>query len=130
MKIKVPTVIEEDIKIVNIMAAVNYGEEEIPNDFPGRSGDIWKAEIEIETGKIRNWPAGRSEKMHLTVKDCGTYVLINAEGKAVARRDADYVPHGVVPGNYGDVIRLDIAEDGTVTNWPRRPDVKDFFPED
>ena len=84
----------------------------------------------MDTGKIRNWPQGRSEKMYLTVKDCGSYALITASGREVAVRDQNYVPHGVVPGKYGDTIELEIAADGTITNWPRKPDVSDFFGDD
>lgn len=130
MKIKIPTTIEEDIYLVRISAPVDYGEEDISNDFPGREGDVWKADIEIDTGKILNWPAGRVEKMFLTVKDGGSYALVSVSGHQVALRDGNYVPHGVVPGEYGDAIKLDIAADGTITNWPRRPDVSEFFDEE
>lgn len=130
MKIKIPTTIEEDIYLVRISAPVDYGEEDISNDFPGREGDVWKADIEIDTGKILNWPAGRVEKMFLTVKDGGSYALVSVSGHQVALRDGNYVPHGVVPGEYGDAIKLDIAVDGTITNWPRRPDVSEFFDEE
>lgn len=127
MKIKVPTVVEVDIHLVRISASVNYGVEEIPKDFPGRTGDTWNAEVEIDTGKILNWPHGRTEKMYLTVRDCGSYALISSIGHEVAVVDRDYVPNGLVPGKYGDTIELEIAADGTITNWPRKPDVSDFF---
>lgn len=126
--ILVPT--EIDLGHIRIEAAVNYGEEEIANDFPGRRGDLWAAAVDLDTGKIEGWPAGRAEKMHLTVKDCGTYFLFARDGNPVARLDNNYVPHGVVPGKYGDTIELDIAEDGTVKNWPRKPDVSAFFETD
>lgn len=127
MKYTMPVPTEVELHLIRISAAVNYGEDEIPNDFPGRKGDLWKAEIELDTGKIRNWPAGRAEKMHLTVKDAGPYALVDVTGREVAVRDHNYVPHGVVPGSYGDTIELDIAADGRISNWPRHPDVSAFF---
>lgn len=127
MKVRIPILVEEEIELIRIAAPVRYDEEEIPNDFPGRSGDFWQADIEIDTGKIRNWPAGRAEEMHLTVKDAGSYKLVNVSGDEVAVIEENYVPHGIVPGSYGDTIELDISADGIVTNWPRRPDFSDFF---
>lgn len=126
MKFKIPNTIE-DIRLLSISAAVNYGEEEIPNDFPGREGDVWNAEIDLDSRKLLNWPAGRVEKIHLTVKDCGSYSLISNSGRVVLSLDQEYVPHGVVPGKYGDTIELDIAADGTVKNWPRIPDISAFI---
>lgn len=126
MKIQIMTPTVIDIAKIRISAAVNYGEEEIPNDFPGRKGDRWCATIDVDTGKIEGWPAGRAEKMHLTVKDSGNYYLEDRDGEDVAARENEYVPHGVVPGQYGDTIELDIAADGTVKNF-RKPDFSDFF---
>ena len=39
----------------------------------------------------------------------------------------DVPAHGVVPGEDGDYIILKIAADGTITNWPKKPDVSAFF---
>ena len=38
----------------------------------------------------------------------------------------DYVPHGVVPGEYGDYVILKIDK-GRIVNWPAKPDVSEFF---
>jgi hypothetical protein len=130
MKIKVPVITEEDIRLVRISAAVNYGEEEMPNDFPGRLGNTWKAEVEIDTGRIVNWPKGRAEEVVLTVKDSGTYALVNVAGEEVALIEEYYVPNEVIPGCYGDTIELSINADGVITNWPKNPNVDWFFPED
>lgn len=122
--IKLPT--EVEITHVRIAAAVNYEEEEIPNDFPGRRGEMWHAVINVDTGEIAGWPQGRGERMHLTVKDSGSYYLMDSSGKEVSSIEANYVPHGLVPGDYGDVILLHIDETGRITNWPKRPDLSQF----
>lgn len=130
MKTKTRQTIEKEAVAINIVAAVNYGEEEIPNDFPGRLGDTWNAVIDIDTGRIYNWPKGRKADMHLTVKDSGCYYLIDALGMVIAAIEQGYVPHSIVPGSYGDTIELQIGPDGVITNWPRNPTDKDFHRED
>lgn len=127
MKFKIPTFIEENVTHIVLSCSVNYGEEEIPTDFPGRDGDMWHAKVNLDTGKIEGWPAGRTANMHLTVKDCGIYTLLAENGREVAKLENDYVPHGIIPGQYGDTIELEIASDGSITNWPQRFDVSDFF---
>jgi hypothetical protein len=127
MKLKIPTVIEENVTHIKLACAVNYEEEEIPNDFPGRVGKMWHAKVNLDTGKIEGWPAGKTADMHLTVKDSGTYTLLTEDGREVAKRENNYVPHGVVPGKYGDTVELKIAADGTITNWPRTLDTSAFF---
>lgn len=133
MKIQVPSVITEDIKLVRIAAAVNYGEEEIPNDFPGRVGNLWRADVEIATGRIVGWPAGREPAdIHLTVKDSGSYSLITEDGREIGLIDGGYVPNEVIPGSYGDTIELTINAKGEIENWdvPSEGDIKEaFFPD-
>jgi hypothetical protein len=126
MKITALIPTEIDVAKLHIEAAVNYDEEEITSDFPGRTGNLWRATIDVDTGKIEDWP-GRVEKMHLTVKDEGSYYLFDRDGKCVGNRQANYVPHGIVPGSYGDTIELDICADGTVKNFRRNPDFSEFF---
>jgi oxalate decarboxylase/phosphoglucose isomerase-like protein (cupin superfamily) len=128
MKFTVTKPVEIDITHVLIVAPINYEEEEMPNDFPLRENNFWRALVEIETGRILHWPAtGAGHEVYLTVKDTGTYTLLGPDGKEVAKIEQDYVPHGVVPGKYGDVINLTINTEGVITNWPKRPKVSAFF---
>ena len=126
MKIEIKTTTEAEVSHVRIVAPVNYEEEEIPNNFPFRIGDTWAAVIELETGKIEGWPEGRPERMHLTVKDGGTYVLLSPDGHVVASQENDYVPHCVIPGKYGDTIELDIDATGKIINWGT-PNLSEFI---
>lgn len=126
MKVTVPTTKEIEIKHIYIEAPVRYGDEDIPYDFPLRVGDMWRAKVEIDTGKIVDWPIGRTAYMHMKVTDSGAYTLLDDGGAVVAKREQKYVPD-VIPGEYGDYIELTIDANGIITNWLKKPDLSDFF---
>ena len=119
-----------DIKFVVIDVPVKSDEEDMPNDFPFRTGDRWRIVVDIESGQIVDWPKGVISAGYMKVTDGGTYRLLDSQQAQHAAIEENYVPHGVVPGNYGDYIELDIDENGIITNWPKKPDVSEFFPED
>lgn len=131
MNITVKIETEIEVTTIQVELAVRYEEEDIPNDFPLRMGDMWRATIEVDTGKIQGWPQGQEGHIkNMKVCDCGTYRLnyiANGilEGQAV--RENEYVPHGIIPGSYCDYVTLDINRDGIITNWPKKPDVSVFF---
>jgi hypothetical protein len=125
MKTKVPVLTEINITHLRVEAAVRYEEEDIPNDFPGRSGDLWRVTIEIDTGRIVDWPKGQNGDMCMKVCDCGTYTLLD-QGKVVAELGNDYVPSGVGIGG-GDYLEMEINKEGMIAGWPSRPDVSRFF---
>ena len=112
-----------NIVAVRIALPVKYGEEDMPNNFPYRHGDMWSVVINADTGQISNWPAGVAHKLHMKVTDGGTYELLNIDGRVVLAIEENYVPHGVIPGEYGDYVILDIGPDGVIRNWPKRFDL-------
>lgn len=137
MKVTIQVPKEIEVSHIIIDVPVEYGEEDIPNDFPLRvkrqqthprlTADRWVAAVNIDTGKIEGWPAtAGARELYMKVNDAGIYTLCVDEGARVSRKH-EYVPHGVVPGEYGDYIDLQIAADGTITNWPKKPDVSAFF---
>lgn len=129
MKATITRQVEQNITHVRVALAVRYGEEDMPNNFPVRTGGLWRAEINIDTGKIENWPADFGAfELYMKVCDSGSYYLLDGNTQ-IAAIEGDYVPNGVVPGEYGDYVDLKIAADGTITNWPKKPDVSSFFPE-
>lgn len=119
MKTKVKVETEINVHAIRICVPVRYEEDDIPNDFPLRRGDVWEAVVEMDSGKIQDWPQGKSGRLAMKVCDEGVYTLLGAAGNELAKREQNYVPHGVVPGKYGDYIQLDINADGIVTNWFR-----------
>ena len=42
----------------------------------------------------------------------------------------DYVPHGLVPGEWGDYVHLKIDATGKITNWPTKISLADFEEDD
>ena len=126
MKIHIPTTKEVDVAFVSVILPVRYGDEDIPYDFPLRINETWSAIIEVDTGKIHDWPQGKTGSLYMKVCDSGVYTLLDRDRAEIAQRN-DYVPHGLIPGDYGDYVDLNIDEEGIITNWPKEPDLDAFF---
>ena len=119
--------VEYDIATVRLELAVRHGDDDMPDDFPFRKGEMWRVDVDANTGRIKDWPKGLAHELYMKVVDCGTYTLLDPTGAQLAIIENDYVPHGVVPGKYGDYVDLKINEDGVITNWPKRFDIEAFF---
>ena len=128
MKVQVPTTKEIDIRYITLELPCNYDDEDIPYDAPLRENDIWKAAVHIETGIIEKWPQGQKLNLYMKVCDEGLYKLYDKDWVELGCVQG-YVPHGVVPGEYGDYVELNIDEFGVITNWPRKPQFNQFWPD-
>jgi hypothetical protein len=116
-------------------AGVRYWEDAYVNDvqdddgelIPGRSGDEWRAKIELATGKIVDWPEEVTADIHYKVCDAGEYWLLDDEGNKLAARNGyvpdDFLCHG--DNGYGDYIILKIGPDGQIENYQRPEIVRD-----
>jgi len=120
---------EIDFGFVGVSVAVRYGDENMPYDFPGRIDNMWHATIDIDQGEILRWPEGKSGEFEMKVCDQGEYRLLDRKLNLIKRLQDSYVPNTLIPGEYGDYINLKINEFGVITNWPKNPDISDFFPE-
>ena len=130
MKFTVTKPTEIDVAFLLMTLPVDYGEEDMVIDFPFRDGDIWQVVIDIESGRIIDWPHGREGAIEMMkVRDGGVYDLLDANKAPIATINHEYVPHGLVPGEYGDYVSLNILGDGTISNWPKSPSIDDFFSE-
>jgi hypothetical protein len=121
-----PTLVTFDA--LRIHVPVRYEEDDMPNTFPGRTGDVWDVLLDLpENGpaKIRKWP-GPAHELYMKVTDAGIYTLLAND--EIVTTSSDYVPDFL--GDSGDYLVLNIAEDGTITNWPKRPDYTALFPKE
>jgi len=130
MKIEIPTTRTVEVTRIRLSLPVRYDEEDIPNDFPMRKGNMWNATVEIDSRRIISWPQGSAGSVKMKVCDSGSYTLLDEDDDFVAEIKCDYVPHGIVPGEYGDYVDLQIDATGTITNWPKKPNVEAFFNRD
>jgi hypothetical protein len=106
-------------------------DEEFPEDFPflNDDGDL-SLMIDLDTGKIDDQPPGVDVKVFCKPRDSGTYTLYDADKNKLTSIQ-DYVPNRVIPGDYaGDYIDLTVMADGTIKDWPKKPDLSEFFPTD
>jgi hypothetical protein len=121
MKITVIRPVEIDVAFIEMTLPIRYGEEDMPNDFPLRTGDVWQAVVDISTGIIIGWPIGTTGEFNLKVDDDGVYLLIDADGNEIARRE-DYVPD-VISRDFANNVHLIIDANGVITNWPKEKDI-------
>lgn len=128
MNLTITRHVEVEAKRLRVEFPLRYLDEEdseqaqIPESAegePGRHGDRYWLEIDIDTGKVLDWPHGRTQSLYEKVSDEGTYTLFGlVEGSIIHRVHENYVPSFMPGDHFGDYIILDIAEDGAIANWP------------
>lgn len=92
------------------------------------SKGMWSGFIILKKHKLLNWKSGYGNLfLQAKVCDSGTYFLLDKD-KEVICKITGYVPNGLIPDTdgCGDYIRLRINNDGTIENWPEKPDFSDF----
>lgn len=97
------------------------------NDSLG--GGNWCPTIDLDTGRIENWPHGTTASIHYKVCDDGDYALLDADRNVVAEIDG-YVPGLMCPEGegYGDYVIMEIGPDGTIAKW--KADLSEFEKDD
>lgn len=104
------------------------GEEDEPKiPFAVKTGKFeyrWQPIIELETGRILNWPKGTTASVHYKVCDDGTYTILDESMQEIKKSDS-YVPDIMCPAEsgYGDYIIMDIDEDGVIADWECNEDL-------
>jgi len=124
MKLLVKEVKEIEIKKVEIKLYIPY--EELPQDLPFRKDEIWNPVIDVNEGRIVNWPENYPISIFLKVRDSGCYYLIDENENVVSSIEDDYVPNELLPGKYGDYLELNIGPDGKILNWKKDACLGDF----
>jgi hypothetical protein len=126
--------IEVEIKTLHVSAKVRYWEDATVNGvedtngglIPFRNGDNWEPVIDIDAGKVIDWPAGVTADIHYKVCDCGTYTFKDEKGEPVLTHDG-YVPDIMEQGDngYGDYIIMKIDGTGQIQCW--KPTIEDLL---
>lgn len=127
MQITVDRPVQIAVDAIRLRLPIRYPEdfdEEVGADFPeqfiGPNRSSLTVVLDLDSRKVRDWPAGKTANVYIKVCDEGTYELLAGE-RVVARRADDYVP-SCVPGEFGDYFVMKIATDGSIDGW--RPDVQ------
>lgn len=120
-----------EIKYVRVRAGVRYWEdtdvngEEDDDDNPRMplvqeiDGEKnWVFDIDIKTGKIKDWPKGTTAETHYKTCDDNTISFIGHNGK-VLREVNCYVPGflAIEDSGYGDYIIINIDGDGKINDF-------------
>jgi len=101
-------------------ASVNGVEDKQGNLIPFRNGDNWEPIIELATGRIRDWPLGKTANIYYKVCDEGEYWLADEVCNKVAKWKGHYVPNDflcVGEDGYGDYIILKVGKNGQIEGW-------------
>jgi len=139
MKINLLTRMEVEVKTLKVKAEVRCWEDSIVNELedsengdniPCKVGDLWCPEIDIDSGIITNWEAGKTAEIHYKVCDGCGWELLDDKGEVVLSEDDGYVPDTLCPkeSGYGDYIIMDIASHGKIQDWNFK--MHDFASED
>lgn len=127
MKVTVYKPVELEIHTVRIEVELHDDvSENLPKHLFNDDGEL-DLLIEVDTGKVVSWQGSEPVNIYDKVCDNGVYTLFGSGGLEVGKIDNYYVPNDLIPGDYGDYINLEINADGFVTNWPKSPNVLEFF---
>ena len=141
MKTKIKIEQEVELTFLKVQANPRYCQDTEVNGASDKEGKlmpflvaqtIWSPVIEINTGKVIEWPKGTTAKVHYKVCDAGSYYLTDQGGSIFLSIEDDYVPSCLCPteNGYGDYIIMNIDETGQIEGWPKEPDISDFYPRD
>jgi len=122
-----------EVKTLIVSAQVRYWEDTEINGkedtdgtlVPCRKGENWEPVIDIETGIITNWEAGKTASVHYKICDAGIYQIADSSG-VIVKEINGYVPEILCPegDGYGDYIIMKIDENGKINKWTI--DLSDF----
>lgn len=130
MKVELKIKKEYDLQLMQVCAEVRYWDDAIVNgrkcsengggkELPFVEGDCWRPLIELEKGKIRNWPEGTTADLHFKICDMCAWSVMDGELNTVYYQDWNYVPKILCPeeNGYGDYIIMKIDENGIIQKW-------------
>jgi hypothetical protein len=112
-------------KYLAVRAKVRYWDAEIWDEgvlslrqIPFRHAEHWCPVINIETGKILDWPAGVVANVCFKVCDCCECALLDCNHSIISKHSG-YVINALRPDGDGDndCIDMQIDLDGRIEDW-------------
>lgn len=102
---------------------INGERDESGDNVPFKQGDYWYPVIDLEEGRVLDWPQGVVADVHAKICDDGSYWLFDEDKNVIATIKDDYVPDGLCHGKdtqgYGDYIIMKIDGDGMIEDYKR-----------
>lgn len=126
LDIEVNVTVKKSVRYLRAECGVRYWEDATVNGaedaegdlIPCRKGDAWCPIIDLETGKIENWPEGTTAKIHYKVCDDGRYALLDRDGDDVKSIDGYVITMMCPEGEgFGDYVIMNVGPDGKIENW-------------
>lgn len=119
---------EESERVKNIIPCV------VKKDIGNKPDDYWELLIDLNEGKVINWPKGFCIKTYFKVCDDGEYVFLD-EGKnevinITESFDQCYVPDflALEDSGYGDYVIINIDENGKIEHFDRMKNrINEYF---
>lgn len=100
-------------------ATINGVSDEDGTLIPLKVRELWKPVIELQSGRVLDWPQGTTADIHYKVCDAGEYWLEDEDGNKLKWK-GDYVPDSLLAigeRGYGDYIILKISGEGIIEGW-------------
>lgn len=128
-KIKIPKMTEQEVTTLRIDVGPLYWDDAEVNGvkdsengdmIPFKDGDKWKLDIDLSSGKIKDWPFGTSAKVYYNFCETGEdgyYALLDKDGNTLFTLSVE--EFYFVPSMLGPYIsfNLDIDEEGFIKDW-------------
>ncbi len=83
--------------------------------------DSLNLNIDLNEGRVLFWTCGVSCELTIPIAGENSYTFQDSEGNYAGRQSQQWCPSQVLPvDEENDAIRLRIAGDGKILNWPER----------
>lgn len=118
---------EVEVKYIKADVAPRYWEDtsingvadtESGTNIPFKKDDAWIILVDLETGIVKDWPAGIEADIFYKICDGGLYFLLDESEKAVAFSKSRYVPRELqVLDNDNSYLNFKIFANGQIEGW-------------
>ena len=119
---------EESERIKSIIPCV------VRKNINGGEDSYWELIIDLDEGKVINWPKGFCIETHFKVCDDGEYVFLDENMNELInitkQYDQYYVPDflSLEDDGYGDYVYIDIDGDGKIEHFDQmKEDIRYYF---